>query len=138
MWHLFIHRKLYFFDAIVSATVGTCIGYEIQLSADSGERHLEALISSLTVGLFTFLFAFVIATLINLRFRAIPYWLLLTLLGPLLCVIGLRIWRYQTSAVGPELVSAVFIFIPFFIVLLTTRCVALVTIFVLEKYRRSA
>ena len=89
--------------------------------------------SSMIVGLFSFIFAFVVAVSASLRFKSIPSWVLLAALGPLFFVIGIGAWRYQAANVGPGPALALIIVFPFLFVLLATRCVALFVIFLFKK-----
>jgi hypothetical protein len=138
MKDFFFRKNLFLLDLTVSIVFGAYLGRYMQLAADSGEHHPDKLIGSLLVGGFSFLLAFAVSWIASFKFSKSLGWLVLLFGGPLFFAISSRAVmfiqgerafstiEFLRNDLQTYLMLALLLAIPFFVILMVSRIIALV------------
>ena len=74
-------RSFWIFDGLIGVAYGIWIGNTLQLVADSGEYLYEKVLTASLIGAFSYLTALFVGFLLSRKFRKIPSWLWMSVLG---------------------------------------------------------
>src|SRR5215468_5559648 len=84
MTEFVLKKSIWTVDTIVSIGFGAYLGYELQVEADSAERHLNRILLSTFVGGISYLLAYAASFVLRKRIARIPSWLWLGIVGSII------------------------------------------------------
>jgi len=97
-------RNFWTFDGLIGIAFGLWIGYSLQLEADSGTFLFRSVLTAALIGAFSYFLALFAGFLLSKKFRKIPSWVYISVLGAVFFAFNkyvvlylIKNWQYRES-----------------------------------------